>query len=30
LDMCRTSLNVTSDLVVAKVVDQYEKREMNA
>ena len=26
LDMCRTSLNVTSDLVVAKVVDRYEKR----
>jgi Na+/H+-dicarboxylate symporter len=26
LDMCRTSLNVTSDLVVAKVVDQLEKR----
>ncbi|WP_345977861.1 dicarboxylate/amino acid:cation symporter [Sulfurimonas sp. HSL3-7] len=26
LDMCRTSLNVTSDLVVTKVVDQYEKR----
>ena len=26
LDMCRTSLNVTSDLVVAKVVDQYEKK----
>ncbi|MCJ7765829.1 MAG: dicarboxylate/amino acid:cation symporter [Thiovulaceae bacterium] len=26
LDMGRTSLNVTSDLVVAKVVDQYEKR----
>jgi len=25
LDMCRTSLNVTSDLVVAKVVDQLEK-----
>ena len=29
LDMCRTSLNVTSDLVVAKVVDQYEKRGKN-
>lgn len=27
LDMCRTSLNVTSDLVVAKIVDQYEKRD---
>lgn len=26
LDMCRTSLNVTSDLVVAKVVDQLEKK----
>jgi len=26
LDMCRTSLNVTSDLVVTKIVDQYEKR----
>ena len=25
LDMCRTSLNVTSDLIVAKVVDQLEK-----
>lgn len=25
LDMCRTSLNVTSDLVVAKIVDRYEK-----
>ncbi len=29
LDMCRTSLNVTSDLVVTKVVDQYEKRGKN-
>lgn len=29
LDMCRTSLNVTSDLVVTKVVDQYEKRSQN-
>ncbi len=28
LDMCRTSLNVTSDLVVAKIVDQYEKRRV--
>jgi len=27
LDMCRTSLNVTSDLVVAKIVDQLEKRK---
>lgn len=26
LDMCRTSLNVTSDLIVTKVVDQLEKR----
>ena len=26
LDMCRTSLNVTSDLVVLKIVDQLEKR----
>ncbi len=26
LDMCRTSLNVTSDLVVTKIVDQYEKK----
>ena len=26
LDMCRTSLNVTSDLVVTKIVDQLEKR----
>lgn len=26
LDMCRTSLNVTSDLVVTKIVDIYEKR----
>ncbi len=26
LDMCRTSLNVTSDLVVTKVVDQFERR----
>ncbi len=25
LDMCRTSLNVTSDLIVAKTVDQLEK-----
>ncbi len=27
LDMCRTSLNVTSDLVVTKIVDISEKRE---
>lgn len=26
LDMCRTSLNVTSDLMVTKIVDLYEKR----
>lgn len=26
LDMCRTSLNVTSDLIITKVVDQLEKR----
>lgn len=26
LDMCRTSLNVTSDLVVTKIVDEFEKR----
>lgn len=25
LDMCRTSLNVTSDLIVTKIVDQFEK-----
>jgi Na+/H+-dicarboxylate symporter len=25
LDMCRTSLNVTSDLMVAKIVDHFEK-----
>ena len=29
LDMCRTSLNITSDLVVAKIVDQLEKRKNN-
>jgi len=28
LDMARTSLNVTSDLVVTKVVDLYEKRKI--
>ena len=27
LDMCRTSLNVTSDLVVVKIIDQLGKRE---
>ena len=26
LDMCRTSLNVTSDLVVTKIIDESEKR----
>ena len=26
LDMCRTSLNVTSDLFVAKIIDEHEKR----
>ena len=26
LDMCRTSINITSDLVVAKIVDEMEKR----
>jgi Na+/H+-dicarboxylate symporter len=26
LDMCRTSLNVTSDLIVTKIVDEFEKR----
>jgi len=30
LDMCRTSLNVTSDLVVTKIVDQYEKKRARA
>jgi len=30
LDMCRTSLNVTSDLVVTKIVDQYEKKRTAA
>ncbi len=29
LDMCRTSLNVASDLVVTKVVDQIERRNLN-
>jgi Na+/H+-dicarboxylate symporter len=29
LDMCRTSLNVTSDLVVAKTVDCLDKKEVN-
>ena len=26
LDMCRTSLNVTSDLIVTKIVDTFEKQ----
>jgi Na+/H+-dicarboxylate symporter len=26
LDMCRTALNVTSDLIVTKIVDEFEKR----
>jgi len=26
LDMCRTSLNVTSDLIVTKIIDEHEKR----
>jgi Na+/H+-dicarboxylate symporter len=26
LDMCRTSLNVTSDLIVTKIIDAFEKR----
>jgi Na+/H+-dicarboxylate symporter len=26
LDMCRTSLNVTSDLIVTKIIDESEKR----
>ena len=26
LDMCRTSLNVTSDLIVTKIVDEFERR----
>jgi Na+/H+-dicarboxylate symporter len=29
LDMFRTSLNVTSDLIVAKMVDFFEKRDQN-
>ena len=29
LDMCRTSLNVTSDLIVAKIVDEFEKKRHN-
>ena len=26
LDMCRTSLNVTSDLIVVKIIDEFEKQ----
>jgi len=26
LDMCRTSLNVTSDLIVTKIIDEFEKQ----
>ena len=29
LDMCRTSLNVTSDLVVTKIIDVWEKNKPN-
>ena len=29
LDMARTSLNITSDLVVVKIVDQMQKRDKN-
>jgi len=29
LDMCRTSLNVTSDLIVTKIIDEFEKRREN-
>jgi len=28
LDMCRTSLNVTSDLIVTKIIDEFEKRRV--
>jgi len=27
LDMCRTTLNITSDLIVTKIVDEFEKRQ---
>ena len=27
LDMCRTSLNVTSDLIVTKIIDSFERRK---
>jgi len=30
LDMCRTSLNVTSDLIVTKIIDEYEKRRTSS
>ena len=29
LDMARTSLNITSDLVVVKIIDQMQKRDLN-
>ncbi|MDY0117618.1 MAG: dicarboxylate/amino acid:cation symporter [Sulfurimonadaceae bacterium] len=29
LDMCRTALNVTSDLVVAKIIDSLEKKALD-
>ena len=29
LDMARTSVNVTSDMVVVKIVDQIQKRKEN-
>lgn len=28
LDMCRTALNVTSDLMVAKIIDYFEKKSL--
>ena len=28
LDMCRTSLNVTSDLIVTKIIDEFEKKRV--
>ena len=30
LDMCRTSLNVTSDLIVTKIIDEFEKTKINS
>lgn len=30
LDMCRTALNVTSDLMVAKIIDTFEKKALDA